>query len=134
MVTTVQSLGYLGEFNAGVVHARGLNWVGQIIALQITPPGKSSPALRLAPLKQLLNFSFDSSRAYWGFPVEQTGLPGILWSGPVMMQNVAYFKSTVSNQPGGHAAYIFVRLDDPIVVKVITEKEYLAIVGQRNFS
>ncbi|MEO8970835.1 MAG: zf-HC2 domain-containing protein [Ktedonobacteraceae bacterium] len=133
LVTTVQSLGYLGGFNVGVVHARGLNRVGQIIALQITPPGKNTPTLRLAPLKQLLNYPFDSSRTYWGFPVEQTGLPEVFWYGPVMMENVAFFKSGNAKQPGGHVTYIFVRLDDPIVVKVITQKEYLAIAGQQNF-
>lgn len=133
LMTTVQSAGYLGGFNIGIVHARGLNKVGQIIALLITPPGKSTSALRLAPLKQLLNYPFDSSRAYQGFPVEQTGLPEIFWYGPVMMEQVAFFKSTVSNQPGGHAAYIFVQIDDPIVVRVITQKEYLAIAGQQNF-
>lgn len=133
LVTTVQSLGYLDGFNVGVVHARGLNRVGQIIALQITPLGKNTPTLRLAPLKQLLNYSFDSTRIYEGFPIEQTGLPGIFWYGPVKMEQVAFFKNTVSNPPGGHATYIFVRLDDSIVVKVITQEEYLAIAGQQNF-
>ncbi|HZU67233.1 MAG TPA: zf-HC2 domain-containing protein [Ktedonobacteraceae bacterium] len=125
--TTIQSFGSVGSFNVGVVRARGLNRVGQIITLQITLPGKSTPAWHLAPLKQLFNYPFDSSRTYWGFPIEQAELPAVLWYGPVTKAYVAFFKNTVTG------VHLFVRIDDPVAVKIITQKEYLAIAGQQNF-
>jgi hypothetical protein len=131
LVTTVQSLGQLGAFNVGVVHAHVLNRVGQIIALQITPSveSASTPTWRLAPLKQLLNNAF----ANWGFPIEQAELPEVFWYGPVMKEQVGFFKSTGANQPGSRTLHIFLRLDDPVAVKIITQAEYLSIAGQQNF-
>jgi hypothetical protein len=132
LVATVQSLGQLGTSNVGVIHVQGLSRAHQIIALQIIPPGRKTPAWQLAPLDQIIDDPHPNDSTT-SFSVEQIGHQEIIWYGPVMFEQVAFFKQTISSHSASHSSYIFVRIDNPRMVTVITKAQYLAIAGQKNF-
>lgn len=128
--TTVQSLGQLGPWNVGVIHTIGLNRTHQIILLQVFAPGERTIAWHLEPLIQLR----DDARGgiLWSNPINinQVGHSTIYWYGPVMQEQVAFFRYTALRKP---PAYIFVRIDDPTTVQIISKAQYLAIAGKQNF-
>lgn len=132
LAATVQSLGQLGASNIGVIHVQGLSRAHQIIALQILLFGRKTPAWQLAPLQQLITDPHPND-SIASFSIEQIGHPEIVWYGPVMFEEVAFFKQMASSHSASDSSYIFVRIDDPYIVKVITKAQYLAIAGQQNF-
>ena len=127
LVTTVQPLGSLGSFEVGVIHAPLLDRTGQLLTIQITMPGQNTPTWHLAPLKQPLKEPDPSNPAYYGLYLDQTKFPSITFYGPVMEQQVAFFRDATPD-------YIFLRLGDTGPVQIITKAEYLAIAGPKNFN
>lgn len=130
---TVQSLGQLGPWNVGVIHTTGLNRTHQIILLQIVAPGERTITWHLEPLIQLRDDSRGGiSTDLWRNPinVNQVGYSTIYWYGPVMQEQVAFFRYTALRKP---PAYIFVRIADPSTVQIINKAQYLAIAGKQNF-
>lgn len=127
---TVQSLGQLGSWNIGVIHTTSLNRTHQIILLQIVAPGERTITWHLEPLIQLRDDPRGS--ILWRNPVNvnQAEYSTIYWYGPVMQEQVAFFRYTALRKP---PAYIFVRIADPITVQVINKAQYLAIAGKQNF-
>lgn len=128
LATTVQPLGRLGTFDAGVLHVKVFHLTGQIIELHITPAGKNEPTWKLAPLKQTLDEPGNDSQ--YGFSVQTPQPSGVLWFGPVKEESVAFFKESETKP---NASYVFIRFDDDTLVKVITQAGYLKIAGQENF-
>jgi hypothetical protein len=128
--TTVQPLGQLGPWNVGVIHTTGLNRTHQIILLQIVAPGERTITWHLEPLIQLRDDPLGG--ILWRNPINinQVGHSTIYWYGPVMQEQVAFFRYTALRKP---PAYIFVRIDDPATVQIINEAQYLAIAGKQNF-
>jgi len=126
LITAVQPLGSLDSFNVGVIHAPLLDRAGQLLTIQITMPGQHTPTWHLAPLKQLLKEPNPSNPAYYGLYLDQTKFPSITFYGPVMEQQVAFFRDAAPD-------YIFLRLGSTGPVQIITKAEYLAIAGPKNF-
>lgn len=128
LATSVQSLGRLGTFDAGVLHVKIFHLTGQIIELHVTLAGKDEPTWKLAPLKQTLDEPGKDSQ--YGFSIQTQQPSGILWFGPVKEEAVAFFKE---DETKPNASYVFIRFDDDTLVKVITRSEYLKIAGKENF-
>ncbi len=130
LAATVQPLGQLGPWNVGVIHTTGLNRTHQIILLQVFAPGERTITWHLEPLIQLR----DDPRGgiLWRNPINinQAGYSTIYWYGPVMQEQVAFFRYTALRKP---PAYIFVRIADPTTVQIINKAQYLAIAGKQNF-
>lgn len=61
------------------------------------------------------------------------GLPEVDFYGPVMREQVAYFRGPAPKQQGVSRPYVFLRMDDPVVVSVITQAQYISIAGSENF-
>ncbi len=127
--TTVQSLGQLGPWNVGVIHTTGLNRTHQIIRLQVFAPGERTITWQLEPLIQLRD---DPRGGIWTdlTSIKQAGHSTIYWYGPVMQEQVAFFRYTALRKP---PAYIFVRIADPTTVQIINKAQYLTIAGKQNF-
>jgi hypothetical protein len=130
LATTVQPLGQLGPWNVGVIHATSLSRAHQIITLQVFVPGERTAAWHLEPLIQLR----DDLRGgiIWRNPINinQGGHSTIYWYGPVMQEQVAFFRYTALRKP---PVYIFVSIADPTTVQIISKAQYLAIAGKQNF-
>ena len=72
----------------------------------------------------------------WGIvPHDRTPhpLPEVDFYGPVMREQVAYFRGPTPKQQGVSRSYVFLRMDDPVVVSVITQAQYISIAGAENF-
>jgi hypothetical protein len=132
LLATVQLLGQLSTFKIGVIHMPLLNQAKQIISLQITLLTKNTPSWHIAPLKQLINEPHNGSR--YSFSTDLKELPNITLYGPVMQEQVAFFKDTSLKEPTSSPSRIFLRLDDPTKVAIITQAEYLTIAGKQNFT
>jgi hypothetical protein len=132
LITSVQTLGQLGPFTVGVVHVFRFSRVGQMIELQIMPPGENKASLRLEPLKQLTAETSENTENGEIYP-GVGGLPEVDFNGPVMRESVAYFRGPASNQQKSSRSYVFLRMDDPVVVSVITQAQYISIAGAENF-
>jgi hypothetical protein len=50
-----------------------------------------------------------------------------------MREQVAYFRGPTPKQQGVSRSYVFLRMDDPVVVSVITQAQYISIAGAENF-
>ncbi len=132
----VQTLGRLGSYEVGVAQVEHRSHVGQTIALAITPvplSGTSVTTWRLAPLKQLRpEPHVATTRSV--LRTNSNGLSEAQWHGPVMAQLVSYATIILPGQLAADRSHVFVRSDDPVVVAVITEAEYLAFAGLANFT
>lgn len=133
LATTVQTLGRISEYTIGVIHVQHLNRAGQIIMLAITPALAGAATWRLEPFKQLI-MEPHSQTARGGIGVMPVGLPEAQWSGEYQEQLVSYVKVVIPGQPVADRTYVFLRSDDPVVVKVITKAQYIAIAGPANFT
>jgi len=131
--TRVQPLGVLGNVNIGVIHAQLINISHQIIELHITPPGESTLLWKLALLKQLIDEPHSGNSTYGFEDLSHIGIPTIAFYGPVMMEQVAYFRLVEPAQSTNQPAHIFLRMDHPLLVSLITQEQYLAIAGPENY-
>jgi len=132
LAATVQPLGQLSTFKIGVIHMPRLNQAKQIVSLQITLLTRNTPSWHIAPLKQLINEPHNGSR--YSFSINPKELPNITLYGPIMQEQVAFFKDTSLGKPTSSPSRIFLRLDDPTIVAIITQAEYLTIAGKQNFT
>ncbi len=134
--TRVQPLGVLGNVNIGVIHARLVNRVNQSIELHISPPGDSTQHWILAPLKQWINEPHPGSSTYSFWDLHPIGIPTIAFSepiyGPSINGLVAYFRLIQSAHSTSQPVYLFLRMDHPTLVSLITKKQFLAIAGPGN--
>ncbi|HLZ58916.1 MAG TPA: zf-HC2 domain-containing protein [Ktedonosporobacter sp.] len=133
LTTTVQPLGQIGSFMVGVIHASFSNTVGQSISLQITLPEKKTVAWKLDILKQLGLQGPIQPDGPGFFNTEQNNVAPVTFVGPVRRQLVAYFGSTTPLDGQTGASHVFLRLDDPITISVISQQDYLAIAGPENY-
>ncbi len=131
--TRIQPLGVLGNVNIGVIHARLINRPHQIIELHITPPGESTRLWKLAPLKQMIDEPHPGGSTYGFEDLSHIGIPTIAFYGPVMMEQVAYFNLVQPVHATSQPAHIFLRMDHPLLVSLITQEQYLAIAGPENY-
>lgn len=131
--TTVQYLGQLGNFQIGVIHVNRFSSSGQTILLSIRSLESKKILWQLRPLKQL-NQELHENTARYGLLTDQTQLPAVEWNGPLMKEQVVFFSTNVYNDSSSKKVYIFLRLDDPIKVDIITVDQYRSIVGSANFS
>jgi hypothetical protein len=130
---TLQSLGSLGEYEVGVIHASWLNQPGQIILLQITFPGRKAH-WQLAPLKQVTDEP-HMGKSRHELIANLTELPEVKWYGPVTKARVAFFsRRDAAGQPIPGISPVFLRMDDPMLVTTISQAEYLSLAGLRNFA
>ena len=127
----IESLGQLGDYNVGVIHVDWLNRAVQVIDLSITSQEGSPLIGHITPLKQLQEEPHREALTHGGITIPQNELPEVQWATPVMMEQVAFFKNTVPHQPG--PTHIFVKLDDPSKVEIISQAEYLKIAGMENY-
>lgn len=137
LTTSVQVLGHIGAYTAGVIHVTRARNSAQTITLYITPFATSGsvafPTWSLAPMSQL-NGSADAARIWGGLGANPNDMPEAQWSPPVMTQEVSYLRVVISGQPAASRSYVFVRSDDPVRVTVLSKAEYLAIAGTVNFT
>lgn len=131
--TKLQPLGVLGNANIGVLHAQLVNRTRQIIELHITPPGTHAPLWTLAPLQQLQEEPHPGDAIYGFEDLSRIGIPTIEFYGPVMMKQVAYFRLVKPAQSISRPTHIFLRMDHPRIVSLITQEQYLAIAGSENY-
>jgi len=128
--TQDQPLGKLGVYTIGVLHIHRSNRLNQVLTIQVTTPDHPTH-WNIQPLKQLFVDSQPNLRE--DFAVGQNNFPEITWYGPVMMQQVAFFKDTSNKNAGPDAPHIFLRLGTPNVVSTISKSEYLSIAEQQNY-
>ncbi len=130
--STNQQLGQLGSFSLGVIQMDHVNVEGETLVLQITLPGASSPTWKLEFLKQInpekndgpvLYYNSNTSLQYGAVPAIQ--LKG-LTSYPAQNAQFGFFHSS---EPGAIPRDIFIRIDNAGSVAVISEEEYISIVG-----
>jgi len=136
LATADQVLGQIGSYIIGVAHIARRSHAGQIIQLQITPitaTGSAETTWRLAPIKQLIAEAHADS-AWSGVAPAKDPLPEAVWSGELEAQLVSYVKVIIPGQPVAKRTYVFLRSDDPVIVKLITKAQYLAIAGPDNFT
>lgn len=132
LAARVQPLGQLGIFTVGVIHISRFSRAGQSIGLQIIPL-RANTSWNLVPLKQVRDEQHvDTSR--YEIPSDPGQTPQVEFYGPVMQQQVAYFTDIVPGQPASKNPHIFMRIDDPAAVALITQAEYLSIAGSVNFT
>jgi hypothetical protein len=127
LASTVQPLGKLGAFDAGILHVKLFHLTGQMIELHIAVQGKNEPLWKLAPLKQTIDESAKDTS--YGLSIQIRQPSGVLWFGPVKGE-FAFFKESETKSD---ASYVFVRFDDTTSVKVITRAQYLEVAGKENF-
>jgi len=135
LLTTVQTLGQLGSYTVGVAQVERRSQVGQTITLAITPvalAGADAPTWRLSPMKQLRVETHVATSRSW-LTTNPNGLSEVEWSPSFMSQKVSYVKVIIAGQAVSDRSYVFVRSDDPVVVKVMSKADYLAIAGPANF-
>lgn len=136
LATTVQTLGRLGSYEVGVAQVEHRSQSGQTITLAITLvplSGTSVTTWRLAPLKQLRPEPHVSTTRSV-LRTNSNELSEAQWYGPVMAQLVSYATVILPGQLAADRSHVFVRSDDPVVVAVITEPEYLAFAGLASFT
>jgi len=124
--TTTQHLGILGGWSVGVVHCERTNRARQEITLHVSLTGSQDFSWHLTPLRQLVWQPHRESARYT-LSISQDELPEIQWVGPIMREQVGYFVHKTKKQPGREKRSIFVRLDHPSKVTMLTKSEYLAI-------
>ena len=128
--TQDESLGTLGAYTIGVLHVRRIDRAGQVITIQMKIAGHSN-TWSLSPLQQLLLDNRPNTTV--SIFVDQRQLPDITWSGPVMDQQVAYMQDISTSHINANTAHIFLRLDDPIKVQIISQAQFIAIAGKQNY-
>lgn len=124
LAATVRTLGRLGPYIISVLHVKRSSYAGQVLSLQITPPGESRFTWSLMPLEQVSQEAHENT-AYYGFFLDTTTLNEVSWHEPAMDQQVSYLEYTAKMGQ----AYLFLKRGDPSVVLVITRSEYLSIAG-----
>ncbi len=135
LATTNQVVGQIGSYVIGVAHIARSNRAGQVIMLQVTPVshrGSVYSTWRLVTFKQLTLEPQDDT-TWGGVNPANNALPEAIWSGEIESQKVSYFKVNIPGQPVAKRTYVFLRSDDPVVVKVITKAQFIAIAGANNF-
>ncbi len=130
--TRVQPLGVLGNVNIGVIHARLINRVNQSIVLHISPPGDSTQHWQLAPLKQTINEPHPGGFIERFSDLHPLAIPTIAFSVPITTGQVAYFRLIQPTHSTSQPVYLFLRIDHPTLVSLITKKQFLAIAGPGN--
>ena len=131
--TRVQPLGVLGNVTIGVIHTKLINKALQIIELHITPPGESTPLWTLTPLQQMIDEPHPGNSTYGFEDLSRIGIPTIEFYGPVMMEQVAYFRLVKPTQSTSRPTHIFLKMDHPVLVSLISQEQYLAIAGSENY-
>ncbi len=126
-----QPLGKLGMYTLGVLHIQRIDRLNQVLTIEATTQEHPTP-WNIKPLKQL--FVDSNPNETGNIYVGQNNFPDITWYGPVMMQQVAFFKDTSNKNARPDAPHIFLRLGTPNVVSTISKTEYLAIAGPENYS
>ena len=134
--TRVQPLGVLGTVNVGVIHARLLNRVKQTIELHISPPGEGTQHWTLVPLKQVINEPCPGESTYRFWDLHPLGIPTIAFYGPFYgpstNEQVAYFHLVQPAHSTSRPVYLFLRMDQPTLVSLISKEQFLAVAGPGN--
>ena len=130
--TRVQPLGVLGTVSVGVIHARLFNRVNQSIELHISPPGDSTQHWKLAPLKQSINDPHPGGFIDSFSDLHPPGIPTITFNVPITTGQVAYFRLIQPAHSTSQPVYIFLKMDQPTLVSLITKEQFLAIAGPGN--
>lgn len=129
--TTTQQLGTIDGWTVGVVHCERTNRANQEITLHVTFSESQTWLWQFSPLRQLRwQPHRESTREDESIPQEI--LPVIEWQGPLRRERVGYFVNRTRRQKPEKATYIFVRLDHPSNVTVITRSKYIAITHDTN--
>lgn len=126
LATTTQTLGSLNGWDIGVVHCERANRAKQEIILHTTLLGSRDSSWHLTPLRQLA-WQPHRETARAGLSIPQDEMPEIHWMGPVRREKVGYFRSRTFSRAIGIEDCLFLRLDHPSDVKVMTRGEYLAM-------
>jgi hypothetical protein len=87
----------------------------------------------LVPLKQVRDEQHEDTGRY-EIPSDPGQLPEVEFYGSVVQQQVAYFTDVVPGQPASKTPHVFMRIDDPTAVALITQAEHLSIAGAVNFT
>ena len=132
LATRVQPLGVLGNVNIGVIHARLLNRVNQSIELHISVPGDSALHWKLAPLKQMINDPHPGSFTNRFWDLHPLGIPTIAFDVPITTGQVAYFHLVQPAHSTRQPVYVFLRMDHPTIVSLISKDQFVAIAGPGN--
>ena len=128
----VESLGYLGAWNVGIMHVQWIDRPEQVITLTITQAGNASPVWSLQPLKQ--NYQPQETRnLYISAPEsDEPGCAEIEFYGPVLKYRIAFLRLRQNGQPVKEVAPIFFRIPrthEGVQAILLSQEEYLAFTG-----
>lgn len=131
--TRVESLGYVGEWNVGIVHIDWMDRPDQIITLAISPAGSSTPVWRLEPVLQLY-IPGEARGLYASMMPDTHELAEVEFYGPFKKQQLAFFRlrDPETGNPRLDVAPLFMRIPrghDAVTAVLLTEAEYLALAG-----
>ncbi len=123
-----QKLGEVGPYTVGVLHVERKDQANQFIMLQVQDQALS---WMLTALEQ--KFVYASSGSGELISIDQSQLPDITMKGPETSEynkQVGFFKYTPGRPPAGYKAqYVFLKMDYPAKVVLISQAQYIAIAG-----
>lgn len=130
--TQVESLGYLGAWNVGIVHVRWIDRPEQVITLTITATGSATAEWSLQPLKQDYQ-PHEARNLYVSMPgPDEPGSKEIEFYGPVMKYQIAFFRLHNNAEPVSAIAPIFFRIPrthEAVQAILLTQEEFLSFAG-----
>lgn len=136
LVTRLESLGSLGEYDIGIVHIAWVDRPGQVMRLQIFPSQDGLLLGELTPLRQLHYPTYQGGEKLGGIGLAQTACPEVLFQGPVKREQVAFFRHVLQQQSVSDMPHLFLQISrvyDEVAVLLISQADYLAIAGIENF-
>jgi hypothetical protein len=127
-----QVLGQVNSYRVGVLHVQRQDQVNQFITLQVQ---EQPLAWTLTPLEQkVVDRGLSAGTIIF---IDQKQLPDVTMNGPVIAQDhqeVAFFKATPSHVSTGYEAqYVFLQIEYPSKVVLISQAQYIEIAGRPNF-
>lgn len=126
-VTSVQPLGQLAQFDVGVVHVSWEDHQGQVLALEVSPPGANEAAWRIAPARQVGGGS-GRGPAVFSTGTDRHGLGLVDIACPCGPQ---FFKLALLGRSPRDVPIIYVKVDRDMKVSVVTQAEYEALMPPR---
>lgn len=128
----VESLGYLGTWNAGIVHVQWIDRPEQVITLTATLTGNTPAKWSLQPLKQGYQ-PHEARNLYISTPApDEPGSEEIEFYGPVLKYRVAFLRLHKNGQPVSEVTPIFFRIPrthEGVQAILLSQEEYLSFTG-----
>ena len=132
--TVVQPFSSLGEYEVGVISTDRLSRPGQVLTLFLSLQKETDLFCSLPVLRQ--------DREETQIEVSRYGIPGghleryfpdLELHGPVRREQVSYFRKKIPGKSVSDMPCVCFRIDDPTVVKIISQVDFITIAGKQNF-